>query len=153
MNGLIRFNSKGEFNNTVHHNRPGIHPDKLEGILLDWSDRIKGIDFVCGDYRTTTFSATKYDFVYLDPPYFGTTQMYYGKLEFEPFLDYLDELNKHGVRFALSYDGIRGNTNLCADIPKELYKRHLLIDAGVSSFSRIVKKEREEVKESLYLNF
>lgn len=72
VNGLIRFNKNGEFNNSLHHTRKGIIPHSLKQILLDWSGHIQGISFICGDYRETTESITKDDFIYLDPPYFNT---------------------------------------------------------------------------------
>ena len=37
--------------------------------------------------------------------------------------------------------------------PKTLYRQHEYIQSGISSFRRIVKKEKATVYESLYLNF
>ena len=34
VNGLIRFNDKGEFNNSLHYSRKGINPDTLETIIV-----------------------------------------------------------------------------------------------------------------------
>ena len=39
------------------------------------------------------------------------------------------------------------------DVPKNLYRRHEYIQSGISSFKKIVKKEKAMVYESLYLNF
>ena len=54
----------------------------------------------------------------------------------------------------LSYDGVAGNDNLVVDVPQKLYKRHLLIDSGNSSFRRVIGNNKYcNVKESLYLSF
>lgn len=153
VNGLIRFNSKGEFNNSLHHTRPGINPEKLKDIILEWSERIKGCTFDCYDYRETLENAKKGDLVYLDPPYFHTKGRYYGKIEFDEFVNQLYELNKKNVKFILSFDGIRGDNNYLVDIPKELFKRHKLLPSGNSSFKKVMGKESVSVFESLYLNW
>ena len=151
-NGLIRFNRKGVFNNSFHLNRPGINPDTLEGIIMDWTKHIQNAEFFHQDYVDSLKSATKDDFVYLDPPYFNTKGMYFGTIDYNRFLDCLEDLNNREIRFALSYDGKRGDENLEVDLPKNLYKRHVLIDSGISSFNRLQNKH-VFVQESLYLNY
>ena len=49
VNGLIRFNANGDFNNSLHHTRPGIDPDSLKKIILDWSEHIQGVEFLAED--------------------------------------------------------------------------------------------------------
>lgn len=153
VNGLIRFNSNGDFNNSLHHTRPGIDPIKLREIILDWSSRIKNVEFTAQDYTLTTINASKNDIVYLDPPYFHTKGRYFGTIDFDRFLDYLNDLNKRGVKYMLSFDGIRGQENYTVDLPKELYKRHVFIESGNSTFRKVIDKETEKVLESLYLNY
>ena len=151
--GLTRFNAKGEFNNSFHLSRKGIQPDSLRTILLDWSSHIQGTRFVCGDYETTTRTATKEDFVYLDPPYAGTKGMYYGTLDYDRFFRYLGRLNDKGIRYALSFDGIRGDKDYSVSVPKDLYKRHLYLPSGNSTFRKVQGNTTEKVMESLYLNY
>ncbi|MBP1764197.1 MAG: hypothetical protein H6Q65_1255 [Firmicutes bacterium] len=153
VNGLIRFNKNGEFNNSLHHTRKGIHPLTLNKILLDWSARMKNIEFRTGDYRATTMDITKHDFIYLDPPYFNTKGRYYGTIDYEEFLSYLEALNSKGIKYALSFDGIREETDYTIDLPKELYKKHIMLEAGNSSFKKVMDKRTEKVCESLYLNW
>ena len=153
VNGLIRFNKNGEFNNSFHLSRPGIHPDKLAKIINDWSNHIQEIDFVCGDYEDTTKYVTYKDVVYLDPPYFHTKGRYYGIVDFDRFLRYLYELNKKEVKWLLSFDGTRGGKDYTVKIPEELYKRHEYIYSGSSTFKKVIDRENEKVYESLYLNY
>ena len=91
--------------------------------------------------------------MYLDPPYFNTSGQYYGRIIHGEFLDYLERLNSSGIKFALSFDGLRGSKEFFVDIPSRLFKRHILIDAGNSPFKKVMDREVEPVKESLYLNF
>lgn len=153
VNGLIRFNKNGEFNNSFHHTRPGIKPDTLTAIINDWSCRISSTSFICADYRETTSTAKRGDFIYLDPPYFNTKGRYYGGIDYDEFFEYLDRLNQLGISFALSFDGQRGEKIYSSPIPKELYKRKILLPSGNSAFRKLQDKEKEAVFESLYLNY
>lgn len=153
VNGLIRFNKNGDFNNSFHYSRRGIHPSTFNKIIKMWSEIIKNYSFLAKDYWELTKSAHKGDFIYLDPPYFNTRGRYYGGIDFENFLDYLTSLNKRGIKFVLSFDGIRGNNSYIKKIPKKLYKRHLLLHSGNASFNKLQNNKIEAVYESLYINF
>lgn len=153
VNGLIRFNKNGDFNNSLHHTRPGIKPDSLEGIITDWSEKVASTTFVCADYRETTSTAKKGDFIYLDPPYFNTKGRYYGGIDYDEFFKYLEQLNQRGIKFALSFDGQRGEKEYESPIPEDLFKRKELLPSGNSAFRKLQDKEKEAVFESLYLNF
>lgn len=153
VNGLIRFNSSGNFNNSLHYSRSGINPDRLKRIIFDWSKKVQNVRFENCDYRKTTQNAKKGDLIYLDPPYFHTKGRYSGNINFEEFIAFLDDLNKRGVKFLLSYDGIRGENDYTVHIPKELYRQHILIPSGKSTFRKVQDKKSEDVKESLYMNF
>lgn len=153
VNGLIRFNQKGEFNNSLHHTRPGIHPDRIAKIMRQWSRRISNIEFVAVDYEESTKQATEDDFVYLDPPYFNTTSRYYGGIDRNRFLNFLKELNRRGVRYALSLDGFSGDTDYRTELPEWVFEESYLLSSGNSSFKKVIDKEKSEVKEALYLNY
>ena len=152
VNGLIRFNANGDFNNSFHHTRPGISPDSLKKIILDWSNHIQNTEFFAADYTVTTETAKAGDLIYLDPPYFHTKGRYYGTIDFDTFLAYLEQLNSRGIKYMLSFDGSRGEDDFTVELPKELYKRHALIPSGNSSFKKVMDKESIPVLESLYLN-
>lgn len=153
VNGLIRFNANGEFNNSLHHTRPGIEPGRLRNIILDWSSHIQGAQFLAGDYTQTTQEAKRGDLIYLDPPYFHTKGRYYGTIDFDAFLCYLEDLNSKGIQYMLSFDGKRGDDDFTVALPEELFKRHVLIPSGNSSFKKVMDKQNLQVLESLYLNW
>lgn len=153
VNGLIRYNKNGEFNNSLHHTRKGIHPDRLEKIIFEWASRILKYKFLNSDYRKTTSSAQKSDFIYLDPPYFNTGTRYFGEINYQEFIEYLSNLNKKGIKFALSYDGTRGDKSYIVELPKNLYKKYVLIHSGNSAFNKVQNGKIEKVYESLYLNY
>ena len=125
----------------------------MEKIILDWSKHIQGAKFISSDYTVTTKSAKKGDLIYLDPPYFHTKGRYYGSINFDTFFTYLEHLNSKGVKFMLSFDGIRGQNDFTVELPKDLYKRHEYIASGNSSFKKVMDKENIKVLESLYLNW
>lgn len=153
VNGLIRFNDKGEFNNSLHYSRKGINPDTLDEIIMEWSRRIQNTEFLADDYTVTTSTAKSGDIVYLDPPYFHTKGRYFGTINFDSFLEYLANLNRRAIKWVLSFDGKRGEEDYTVDIPKELYKRHAFIPSGNSTFKKVIDKETKKVLESLYLNY
>src|SRR3989338_344637 len=153
VNGLIRFNQNGHFNNSLHYTRKGIQPESLKEILNEWNDIVQSLSFFCGDYSKIVQDLTKNDFVYLDPPYFNTKGRYYGTINYEDFLSFLELLNRKLIKFALSFDGKTSEKDYIVQIPKELYKRHYLIKSGHSSFRKVIDKKNSIVEESLYLNY
>ncbi|MGB6329785.1 MAG: DNA adenine methylase [Halarcobacter sp.] len=153
VNGLIRFNKQGEFNNSLHYTRKGIHPDRLKNILNDWSSRISNTEFHNCDYSKSLEYLKKGDFVYLDPPYFNTKGMYYGAININDFLNYLEKLNSLGIRYLLSFDGKTCSKDYTFDIPEELFKKHIYIHTGSSTFNKVIDKKQNKVEESVYMNY
>lgn len=154
VNGLIRFNSKGDFNNSFHLTRPGIAPKRLEKILLNWSYYLQGVEFVCSDYRTTLKNASKDDFIFFDPPYGGTKGRYTtDEFIVKDFYNELERLNSIGVKWMLTFDGFAGNRSYNYELPKELYQSKVFIKTGNSPFTKMMKTNIDAVNESVYLNY
>lgn len=149
FNGLIRYNSNGEFNSPFHLNRPGIHPDKFENIVFEWSDLLKKhyVTFKCMDYKD--ISTEDGDFMYLDPPYANTKGMYSGDFNNKSFFEWLE---RQPCGYALSYDGKSGDEDNTYDVPENLYNEHVYLKSGNSSFKRIKEVNKDAmVYESLYI--
>jgi DNA adenine methylase len=154
VNGLIRYNSQNDFNNSFHLSRPGINPDTLENIIFTWHNIISDVTFYNCDYKEILSSVNKNDFVFLDPPY-GGTKGRYTKSYFliSDFLDQLERLNSIGAKWILTFDGSAGNRKYNYFLPKELYKVKYLLSTGNSPFTKMMKTSIDSVKESVYLNF
>lgn len=154
VNGLIRYNTNGEFNNSMHKNRPGINPKTFKEILLKWSRFISDVEFRECDYRETLRDANKNDFVFLDPPYGGTKDRY-TKTEFilAEFYNELERLNSVGVKWILTFDGTAGNREYDFQLPQELFKHKTEIKTGNSPFTKSMKTSIDAVYESVYFNF
>ena len=154
VNGMIRYNSDGEFNNSFHLSRPGINPDTLERQLIQWSNYIKNITFLNVDYRECLAETHTGDFVFLDPPYGGTKDRY-TKINFDldAFYAELERLNTIGVKWILTFDGEAGNRKYNFAPPSELFKTKSSLRTGLSSFKKMMESKCEEISENMYLNF
>lgn len=154
VNGLIRYNSNGEFNNSMHKNRPGINPNKLREIILNWSYFASEVEFLNCDYRRTLADVNENDFVFLDPPYGGTKDRY-TRTEFNlnDFYAVLERLNSIGAKWILTFDGSAGNRKYDYQLPKELYKSKTELKTGNSPFTKSMKTSIDAVYESVYFNF
>lgn len=149
FNGLIRYNSNGEFNSPFHLNRPGIHPNKFENIVFEWYDLLKKhhVAFKWMNYKD--ISTEDGDFMYLDPPYANTKGMYNGEFNNKSFFKWLE---RQPCGYALSYDGKSGDEDSTYDVPENLYNEHVYLKSGNSSFKRIKEVNKDAmVYESLYI--
>lgn len=154
VNGLIRFNAAGEFNNSLHHTRPGIDPDRLAQIIYKWQRAIQHVSFRAADYRDTLDDARKGDLVFLDPPYASTKGRYRrGTFSLQAFLLELARMNSRGIRWVLTFDGRAGGRIYDTSIPDDLYKHRLSMSTGNSPFPRLMGGNIDAVTESVYLNF
>lgn len=153
VNGIVRFNSAGQFNNSFHLSRRGMQPQRFAKSVAAWAPRLNGVRFVCQDYEATVADATPGDFVYFDPPYAGSQQRYTQNLDCERFFAVLEGLNRRGVRWALSFDGRRGTQELTYAVPRELYRRQVYLTSGNSAVHKVLNGPVEAVQESLYMNY
>lgn len=154
VNGMIRYNSDGEFNNSFHLSRPGINPNTLAHILNKWSEAIKKFEFLNVDYRDCLSEVRKGDFVFLDPPYGGTKDRYtHSEFSLSDFFNELERLNSVGAFWMLTFDGSSGERTYNYAPPSELYEHTFLVHSGSSSFSKVIGKKKELISESVYLNF
>ena len=148
VNGLIRYNQKGKFNNSFHVTRNGIMSDKLEKIIYEWSDKIKDVEFNNCDYKTIV-NCNKDDFIYLDPPYAETVGRYFGKINYIELWDWIRDLN---CNYILSFDGMINDKDMTYNVPKDIYSKHIYLENGLSTFKKTQDKKKENVKESLYIS-
>lgn len=153
VNGLIRYNKNGDFNNSLHYSRKGASPDKVKNAILETSSLIQNYVFLNGDYSQILSKVTKKSVVYLDPPYYFTKSMYYGKIDYDIFWDFVKKLKDRGAKIALSFDGKTANREYDVKIPEGLFERHIFLKSGVSTFNKVIDKVKNDVYESLYLSW
>lgn len=154
VNGMIRYNSYGDFNNSFHLSRPGINPDTLARILNQWSSVIRKFEFLNIDYRECLSIVKKGDFVFLDPPYGGTKDRYtHNEFSLSEFYAELERLNAVGAYWMLTFDGSSGDRVYDFAPPSELYSHKFSVNTGNSSFSKLIEKKKDIISESVYLNF
>ncbi len=153
VNGIVRFSKGGQFNNSFHLSRKGMLPQRFAKIVRQWSMHVQGMEFRHGDFAETTADAKAGDFLYLDPPYAGNKQRYIGDLDLIRFYDVLNNLNSRGVKWALSFDGMRGQTAYDYKLPPGIYKRKEYLNSGYSAVAKVLNGPVEMVTESLYLNY
>ena len=154
VNGLIRFNGDGDFNNSLHHTRPGIAPQRLREVMLKWSIALQGVSFAKTDYRETLSTVAEGDLVFLDPPYAGTRGRYtQEKFEVAGFYEELERLNDVGAKWVVTFDGYAGERTYKEALPKNLFETRLALPTGNSPFTKLMRTGVDAVVESVYLNF
>ncbi|MGP1354047.1 MAG: DNA adenine methylase [Parasphingopyxis sp.] len=153
VNGIVRFSQKGDFNNSFHLSRKGMQPERFAKIVRSWNHRLRGVEFRCADFQESLSDASAADFVYLDPPYAGNKQRYIGDLDIERFYGVLDDLSARGVKWALSFDGNRGERDYNVELPSGLFRRKVDLQSGYSAVNKVLNGATDMVTESLYLNY
>lgn len=151
----VRFNRFGCFTQSVDRRRLGMRPGKMRASIHGVSNILRGrVEFRVGDWLETTEDARPVDFVYMDPPYLGTStgrdKRYHRQMMQDELVMGLERLRQRTIPFALSYDGATGGKEYGPPLPKALGLTRLLLNAGTSSQATL-NGRREETVESLYL--
>jgi DNA adenine methylase len=153
----IRYNAQGEFNQAPDNRRKGRHPASMRQEIIELSQLLQKRTVVTGfDFRATLTSINPVtDFVYLDPPYQGTSgtrdARYSSGVRLSDLVEYLEKLNEHKVMFALSYDGIKGDKTYGVELPYTLELHKTLLNAGRSTQSTLLGGS-DITYEALYLS-
>lgn len=90
INGLVRFNSNGDFNSSCHFTRSGIKPETLERQIMECHELLRMIDIRNADYSEYKSSD---GFFFLDPPYLKSTTMYNGSFNHNLFFEWLSKID------------------------------------------------------------
>jgi DNA adenine methylase len=156
VKAAIRYNARGEFNNSPDNRRKGAHPDTIRAHVLAVSRLLKGkTHFSSEDYRVVLEEATSRDVVYMDPPYQGVCgnrdPRYLGSVTFHEFSDALHRLNSRDVPYIVSYDGRTGDKVYGHKLPEALDLVRLEVEAGRSTQATLLGRDSRTF-ESLYLS-
>lgn len=156
VKAAVRYNNKGEFNQSPDNRRLGSRPQRMArniaiaSALLRERTRITALDF-----RVAVIDAIPDDVIYMDPPYQGVStnrdRRYADILGYDEFVAALEDLVERGLSFILSYDGRTGDKTHGKPLPETLHLRHYEIDAGRSTQSTLAGGAARTI-ESLYLS-
>lgn len=155
VKNAVRFNPSGAFNQSPDKRRTGTHPDTMKSELLGAHQLLKSrAECRCGDFLQMIKEANTKDFVYLDPPYQGTSagrdQRYVQGLTRASVVQALQDLNARGIQFILSYDGSLGGKTYADALPAELAQL-IHLDVGRSSQATL-NGTTDVTIESLYVS-
>jgi DNA adenine methylase len=156
VKSAVRFNHRGEFNQSPDNRRLGTQPSRMRREIWGAHRILNGFATASGaDYVDAIAGATSDDVVYMDPPWQGTSgdkdTRYHQVLDRGKLIDQLDSLNRRSVPFLLSFDGRLGNTAYGDVLPESLDLTRLEINAGRSSQATLAGRN-EETFESLYVS-
>jgi DNA adenine methylase len=156
VKAVIRYNARGEFNNTPDNRRRGTRPAEMHRRIAAASQLLSGKCRLSHlDYAEVLARCTADDVVYLDPPYQGVSgardTRYGARIDHQRFCHELDALNRRGCRFLVSYDGRTGAKTFGERLPAELGLVRLEIPAGRSSQATLLGRA-QQTYESLYLS-
>lgn len=156
VKAAIRYNARGEFNNSPDNRRLGAVPSTMRRHIRGASALLNGeCSLTSQDYREVLESARPGDVVYMDPPYQGVVDThnhrYRHGIVFEEFAAALDGLRKKRIAFIVSYDGRTGTKRHGRSLPASLDLKHLEIPAGRSSQATLLGRN-DCTYESLYLS-
>lgn len=156
VKGSVRYGSNGQFNQSPDKRRNGTSPKNLKNNVFAISYYLKDkTEFMSVDYKEVLQKAIPGDIVYMDPPYQGVSNVrdsrYYSGIDFYDFVETIDQLNRRGIDFLISYDGQCGDKKYGEDLPSELGLKKVLLKAGFSSQSTLLGK-KEITYEALYIS-
>ncbi|MBD2592849.1 DNA adenine methylase [Nostoc spongiaeforme FACHB-130] len=156
VKGSVRYNSEGLFNQSPDKRRKGTRPETMKKNIAGVSSLLKGrCKFTSFDYREVLEQIQDSDFIYIDPPYQGVCgkrdSRYLSGIDFDDFVLAIEQLNRKGAVFAISYDGKLGDKTFGKVLPLSLSLERIEIEVGRSSQSTLLGK-KETTVESLYLS-
>ena len=156
VKNAVRFNAKGKFTQSVDKRRLGMQPDKMASAMVGSSALLKGrTEVFAGNWLDCIAEAGCSDFIYMDPPYLGTSEgrdrRYAEWMTSGRLIDGLRLLRARNLRFVLSYDGACGEKVYGPPLPEDLEMPRLFLHAGRSSQATL-NGVADETVESLYLS-
>lgn len=157
FNNQFRFNSVGDFNMPFGKDRSSFNP-VLRQKFITFCEALKKKDciFYAEDFEDVlnNIELTENDFVYCDPPYFKSVATYnesgkWTDKDEQRLYKALDELNKKGIKFALSNNLKYGNSYI-QEWMKNYNVHYINADYNNCNYQ---KKDKSEDCEVLITNY
>jgi len=156
VKAAIRYNSRGEFNNSPDNRRKGALPANMMRHIHGASALLQGkTKITTEDYTQVLRAATRNDVVYMDPPYQGVCNTHnhrYAKaIQVADFVAALGELNDRRIPFIISYDGRTGDKTFGEPLPSWLNLKRIEVRVGRSTQATLLGRDHWTY-ESLYFS-
>lgn len=156
VKAAVRYNARGEFNQSPDKRRMGTRPETMRRQIRDTHVLLSGKTTVSAvDYEQVLANWRPGDLIYMDPPYQGVCtgrdDRYISGIQFERFMDGLQLLNRKGADYILSYDGRTGGKTHGVELPPDLSLMQLHVNAGRSSQATLLGRDDETI-ESIYIS-
>lgn len=156
VKGAVRYSSSGDFNQSPDKRRNGTSPKTLRDNVLAISHYLKGrVAYSSTDYKDVLAAASEGDVVYMDPPYQGVSDVrdsrYLAGVSYDDFVQALDDLNRRGIDFLVSYDGMCGDKKYGRDLPDGLNLKKVMLKAGRSTQATLLGAVKTTY-EALYIS-
>lgn len=156
VKAAVRYNSRGEFNQSPDNRRLGSKPQRMARNIASASSLLRGRTSVTAlDFTEAVADATPHDLIYMDPPYQGVSsnrdRRYADVLAYDVFVAALVEFNRRDLSYIISYDGRMGDKTYGKPLPETLMLKHYEIDAGRSTQSTLAGGDARTI-ESIYLS-
>jgi len=138
--GVIRFRKADGYMSTPCGAHKPIHFGTFGRRVDEWAERVRGAEFFHREYGESLDRAKEGDVVYCDPPYSHSQAILYGAQGFDQddLFKRVEKAKIKGVFVALSLDGSKksGSQDCDYNIPRSLFKRHVLVNCGRSMLKR-----------------
>ncbi len=156
VKGAVRYGKNGNFNQSPDKRRHGTNPQTLEKNIYAISRLLNGkAVFSAVDYHDILDAAEPGDLVYMDPPYQGVTNVrdkrYFAGVQFDEFVKAIETLNRNGIDYLISYDGVCGGKEYGEELPESLHCKKIMLNAGLSSQALLLGK-KSTTFEALYVS-
>lgn len=159
FNGLYRVNKKGEFNVPIGNYKNPLICDKIN--LISISKKLKNVNIVYGDYKSSEKFIDNNTFVYFDPPYrplnetssfISYTENLFTDKEQIELSQYALKLTKKGAKVLLSNSDPK-NINEYDDFFDKIYKDFFIKRVGAVRMINSNSSKRGQINELLISNF
>lgn len=159
FNGLYRVNKKGLFNVPM-----GAYKNPLicdEKNLCAVSDKLKNVEIICGDYKTSAEFIDENTFVYFDPPYrpitdtasfTSYTENLFNDDEQIELARFVDDMHRKGAKMVISNSDPK-NSDTDDDFFDNIYSAYKIKRVEATRMINCNSEARGKISELLISNF